>query len=79
MSPTVFSKEGFRFYFFSREEARLHVHVHHAEGEVKVWLDPRIEVAQNHGLKSRQLTKVLRLVNEHEREIREAWKEHFSR
>jgi len=26
MSPTVFKKAGFRFFFFSREEARPHVH-----------------------------------------------------
>ena len=33
MSPTVFRQGGFRFYFFSREEERPHVHVHHATGE----------------------------------------------
>jgi len=27
MSPTVFREGGFRFYFFSREESRMHVHV----------------------------------------------------
>ena len=79
MSPTVFSKEGFRFYFFSREETRAHVHVHHADGEAKVWLDPRIELAQNHGLKSHRLKVVIRLVHEHEDEIRKAWKAHFGR
>ena len=47
MSPTVFRAGGFRFYFFSREETRMHVHVHHAEGEAKFWLEPEIELAQN--------------------------------
>ena len=28
MSPTVFRAKGFRFFFFSREEPRMHVHVH---------------------------------------------------
>jgi len=36
---------GYRFYFFSREEARPHVHVQHATGEAKLWLEPIIEVA----------------------------------
>ncbi len=27
MSPTVFRERGYRFYFFSREEPRMHVHV----------------------------------------------------
>jgi hypothetical protein len=32
MAPTIFRAHGFRFFFFSREEPRLHVHVNHAEG-----------------------------------------------
>jgi len=45
MSPTVLHVRGYRFYFFSREEARPHVHVQHATGEAKLWLEPTIEVA----------------------------------
>jgi hypothetical protein len=36
MSPTVFREGPFRFFFFSREEERLHIHVQSAEGEAKV-------------------------------------------
>lgn len=43
MSPTVFRESGYWFYFFSREETRPHIHVHHAEGEPRIWLDPSIE------------------------------------
>ena len=77
MSPTVFRHGGFRFYFFSREEDRLHVHVHHATGEAKFWLEPTIALAQNFGLSQRNIAAALRLVREHEDEIRTAWKEHF--
>lgn len=35
VSPTVFREAGFRFYFLSREEPRVHVHVACAEGEAK--------------------------------------------
>jgi len=73
----VFRQSGFRFYFFSREEARIHVHVHHATGEAKFWLEPEVAVAQNFGLSARSVTLVLRLVREHEDEIRAAWKKHF--
>ena len=59
VSPTVFREGGFRFYFFSREEPRMHVHAHHAEGEAKFWLEPEIELAQNHGLSRRRLTAAL--------------------
>jgi hypothetical protein len=47
MSPTVFREDGFRFFVFSREEERLHVHVYCADGEAKFWLAPRIDLAQN--------------------------------
>ena len=48
--------------FFSREEPRLHVHVYHAEGEAKFWLEPQIAQA---------------LIEEHEHDIRDAWQRHF--
>lgn len=57
----------------------MHVHVYHAEGEAKFWLDPEIELAQNYGLSRRRLASALRLVQEHEDEIRRAWKAHFGR
>jgi hypothetical protein len=77
MSPTVFRVRGYRFFFFSREEPRLHVHVHHADGEAKVWLEPDIEVAESYGLRARRLTIIVRFILEHEDEIRAAWREHF--
>jgi len=77
MSPTVFREKGLRFYFFSREEKRPHVHVQGAEGEAKFWIEPDIELAQNYGLPQRKITIALKLVREHDDEIREAWAKHF--
>jgi hypothetical protein len=79
VSPTVFRIGGFRFYFFSREEERVHVHVHHADGEAKFWLEPRIELAQNYGMSSRRVTQAQALIRSHADEIRTAWKKHFGR
>jgi hypothetical protein len=77
MSPTVFRHGPYRFYFFSREEARIHVHVQSAAGEAKFWLEPEIELAQNYGLNEQQVGIAFRLVQEHEHEIRTAWQRHF--
>ena len=79
MSPTIFREGGFRFFFFSREEPRLHVHAYCANGECKFWLEPRIELAQNYGLNERQLRYVEALILKHEEDIRAAWREHFGR
>ena len=78
MSPTIFRSGGFRFYFFSREELRMHVHVHRSNGEAKFWMEPEIELARNYELTDRQIGTALRLIQEHEDEIRTAWKEHFT-
>jgi hypothetical protein len=77
VSPTVLRVRGFRFYFFSREERRPHVHVQHAEGEAKFWIDPVVELAANFGLKPRQAAEAQMLTEEHLNEIRDAWLKHF--
>jgi len=78
MSPTIFREGAFRFFFFSREEPRIHVHVSHPTGEAKFWLDPVMQLAENHGLSAQRLRTASRLIREHEDEIRSAWREHFS-
>jgi hypothetical protein len=57
----------------------MHVHVHAAQGEAKFWMEPRIELAHNYGFNTRSVNSILRLIEEHESEIRRAWKTHFGR
>jgi hypothetical protein len=77
MTPTVFRKKGYRFFFFSREEARIHVHVHCGRGEAKFWLEPEIELAKNYGLSRAQLREIEQIVEAHYDELKIAWKTHF--
>jgi hypothetical protein len=77
MSPTIFRHGAFRFFFFSREEPRMHVHVTCADGEAKYWLEPAIQLAQNYRLSEAQLRAVEALIRQHEKEIRSAWTKHF--
>ena len=55
----------------------MHVHVQSQNGEAKFWLEPSIELAQHVGLSRREINEALRLVQEHENEIRSAWLKHF--
>ncbi len=55
----------------------MHVHVHASSGEAKFWLEPRIELAQRYGMNPRHVNAAMRLIQEHEDEIRAAWKTHF--
>jgi len=77
MSPTVFRDKGFRFFFLSREEPRLHIHVQSGDGEAKFWLHPQIELAANYGMRQDKLRIIEQLIKEHRDEIQDAWKLHF--
>jgi len=77
MSPTIFIEKGYRFFFFSREESRMHVHVHCADGEAKFWLEPEIELAKNFKLSRKQLKEIENILEERYDEIRSAWQKWF--
>lgn len=55
----------------------MHVHVYCEHGEAKFWMEPSVELAQNHKLTDKDLGVVRRLIEEHEDGIRKAWKQHF--
>ena len=77
MAPTVFREGQFRFFFFSREELRIHVHVSHPDGEAKFWLTPQVHLATSTGLNQRQLREAHALIENHLLEIKNAWISHF--
>ncbi len=78
MSPTVFKECGYRFFFFSREEERMHIHVLSGSGEAKFWLEPEIELAKNHCFSRKQLKEIESLIEGHYNELISAWQQHFS-
>jgi hypothetical protein len=77
MSPTVFREKGYRFFFFSREEERMHVHIVSGDGEAKYWLHPEIALAKNYHYSRKQLNEVKLLIEEHYDELISAWQSHF--
>lgn len=79
MSPTVFNYRNYHFYFFSREESRIHIHVSCAEGEAKFWIEPAIALATNYGLSQKELNKIQRIIEVHKNEIKDSWQKHFKR
>ena len=79
MSPSIFREKGYRFYFLSNEEDRVHIHVTCENGEAKFWLEPIISLAVHHKLNSKRLTEIQGIIEERKDEIIQAWKEHFGR
>ena len=77
MSPTVFRENGYRFFFFSREEERMHIHIVSGDGEAKFWLEPDIELAKNFHYSRKQIKEIELLIEEHKDELINAWRQHF--
>lgn len=75
--PTVLKIGAYRFYFFSREESRVHIHVSCPDGEAKFWLEPEIELANNYKLSRVQLKQIETLIEEHSDDFRNAWSHYF--
>jgi len=77
MSPTIFRERGYRFFFFSREESRPHIHIYCGDGEAKFWLDSQIELARNYRLSKVQLREIEDIIEAHYDELKAAWDEYF--
>ena len=79
MSPSVFREKGYRFYFLSNEEDRIHIHVTCEGGEAKFWLEPIVSLATYHQLNPKRLGEIQGIVEEHRNEIVQAWRNHFGK
>jgi hypothetical protein len=55
-----------------------HVHVIRAERVAKIWLNS-LEVEYNRGYNKTELNRILKLTEQNETQLLEAWHEHFDR
>ena len=75
--PTVLRTGPYRFYFFSHEPNEPpHVHVDRDRLSAKIWLQP-VALARNMGFSPHELTRILRLAEEHRAALLEAWYGYF--
>lgn len=76
--PVVLRLGPYRFFFFSREnDEPAHIHVSAGEKEAKVWLSS-LRLAYSYGFRPHEIKAVMRLVEDNQGELMEAWNEHFS-
>lgn len=75
--PTILRLAGFRFFFYSLEnDEPPHVHVEHGDKTAKFWL-ALAQLAENHGFRGHELTRLRAMVIEHRLTFLEAWHDHF--
>jgi len=75
--PTVFTKNGFRFFFYSNDHTPIHVHVRKGDGEAVFEISGEIALRESVGMKMRDLRMAEDLAEEHKSLIVEKWHEHF--
>ena len=76
--PTIFIA-GYKFRFYSSDlNEPPHVHVIHAEKVAKVWLDP-VELEYGRRFNRTELNRVVKLTQENQERLLEAWHEYFNR
>jgi hypothetical protein len=76
--PTIFIA-GYRFRFYSSDvHEPPHVHVIHDDNEAKIWLE-LIQLEYNRGYNRAELNRVLKLTEQNQARLLEAWHEYFDR
>ncbi|WP_300257821.1 DUF4160 domain-containing protein [Bradyrhizobium sp.] len=69
-----------RYYFFSNEgqpPEPPYIHVKGGGCDAKIWLEPGISIADSFGFNSRELSNILRVVEENRDLLLKAWHDHF--
>ena len=77
--PDSLAGEGLSVLLFLPGGARPHVHINCADGEAKFWLEPDIDLVRNQGLSRIRLREIEQIIEEHQDELRAAWKACFGR
>jgi len=76
--PTVLRLEGYRFFFYSREnDEPAHIYVEMGDALAKFWLDP-VELASSKRFRAHELGILRQMVLEYRSTFVSAWNDHFN-
>ncbi|MEN8174045.1 MAG: DUF4160 domain-containing protein [Chloroflexota bacterium] len=76
--PTVLRIGPYRFYFYSHEPNEPpHVHVDRDNLSAKFWLGS-VQLARNIGFPPQELSRLEKMVKDHQEELMEKWNGYFS-
>lgn len=56
----------------------MHVHVSSNGKQIKIWIEPDIEVAINHGFSEKEIKSIIQIITDNEQSIKDRWINHFS-
>ena len=75
--PTVFIKDGFRFFFYSNDHTPIHVHVKRGNGEAVFIVEGDVVLRASVGMNTAELAKAEDLAITHKELIIRRWHEYF--
>ena len=75
--PTVLRDGPYRFFFYASDrDEPPHTHVERDDNVAKFWLDP-VRLQSSGGFPRVEISKIARIVTDHQPELLEAWNEYF--
>jgi hypothetical protein len=75
--PTVFLKNGYRFFFYSNDHEPVHIHIEKDGKTAKFYIDP-IGLVKSRKFNSSELKEIRKLVTEEKNLINKKWYEFFN-
>ena len=76
--PTIFTEEGYRFFFYSNDHMPIHVHVRKGDGEAVFNVEVVVELREAAGMKTKELTKAEEIAQRRQQEIIDYWNAYFN-
>ncbi|MCL1888555.1 MAG: DUF4160 domain-containing protein [Kiritimatiellaeota bacterium] len=76
--PTIFTEDGFRFFFYSNDHHPIHVHVSHGDGEAVFEVGNGLALKEARGMSVKNLAKAERLAKRNIKLIKEKWNVFFT-
>ena len=75
--PTVLRVDSYRFFFYEGDrDEPPHILIEREDKVAKFWLDP-IRLQESGGFSRPEISRIHKLVTEHQDSLREAWDEYF--
>ncbi|OQW33411.1 MAG: hypothetical protein A4E19_03110 [Nitrospira sp. SG-bin1] len=75
--PTVLRVGPYRFFFYAGDrDEPSHIHIEREDKVAKFWLDP-VRLQESGGFSRSEISRVYKLVMEHQDSLREAWDDYF--
>ena len=77
--PVIFTKNGYRLFFYSNENNEpIHVHIEKAGSVAKFWIKP-VKLSKNEGFRAQEINRIVEIIFEYQDYIEDKWNEYFKK